>query len=699
MEFELVYNPLKTIKYPRVVLNGFLYCIHKKSSHYLRWKCNKGYSMGCPSILKTSLDLNNLKFIAIEHNHVHPNDEDSIVDLKTKVDRVKKQIAHNLGHLESPVRDSTIFIQRKNFEFENQNINTDNILYEISENEDIINNNGKRKNSFDNIFRVKRIKLSNSSKTFDSGKEKSKFVMNSVEDNYVNTCIENSDFSEINVVETKTPTEKETEHYSNDNNILPKEQNTVDIINEKDKTMVENQLHIYGIELLNFDSYDMTTFFCEKNWSQILVLLQNPSKGTKTFENMLFQKLKICLINVKHNPKQKFIMDLFGQRIHHWESMYHMLSEEFKELKELYYKLMKETSENNSSNEIIKKSTSSQTGSNDSVPTDELEICSKNKQSQSIMLNISFKNDEDMVLNQNTNLALPKAIETTESNLCLTPKTTDCDNMTSSEIIVEPNYNEKIDSVISTNKTPNDLRLDVNILPCNKSPKRTSKSEIYNVDNNLQCPKQHGQKSPNPKILVTSSKKVDEVIKTAGLQNMPMVKIKKSQINQTPYIIDLTIANDECKNKRMCRSNPVSTGIPLLSLPKRSNNLNQTFNPLQSVKRQQKLPPPAPKIEVRLEYPGGRLSHPNAVLTWNLKMNEQYELLQCFEIYSYHAIKNSTRSNKWILINVLKALPLPMKCTLKLPESKNIIYYFAVRAIDILNRRGQFSSPECISLT
>lgn len=84
----------KPFKHPRIAMNGYLYHFHKKCSHHLRWKCNKVFSMKCPSILKTTLDVLDLQFLSIDHDHVHDGDQNMI-------DMLKLKVAHeNAAHLD-----------------------------------------------------------------------------------------------------------------------------------------------------------------------------------------------------------------------------------------------------------------------------------------------------------------------------------------------------------------------------------------------------------------------------------------------------------------------------------------------------------------------------------------------------------------------------------------------------------------------
>ncbi|XP_060844932.1 uncharacterized protein LOC132924542 [Rhopalosiphum padi] len=78
-------EPLNPFKNPRLVHEGYLYYFHKKCNHHLRWKCSRVYSFKCPAVLKTNLDMLNLKCIAIDHEHVHGNDLIAVEELKLKL--------------------------------------------------------------------------------------------------------------------------------------------------------------------------------------------------------------------------------------------------------------------------------------------------------------------------------------------------------------------------------------------------------------------------------------------------------------------------------------------------------------------------------------------------------------------------------------------------------------------------------------
>lgn len=88
------------------------------------------------------------------------------------------------------------------------------------------------------------------------------------------------------------------------------------------------------------------------------------------------------------------------------------------------------------------------------------------------------------------------------------------------------------------------------------------------------------------------------------------------------------------------------------------------------------------------------------VLSWNLRpcdssptSIDNYELFACQD-----GAESATPPIMWRKIGTVKALPLPMACTLSQFSSGNK-YHFAVRAVDESECAGPFSDPCSISLT
>lgn len=87
------------------------------------------------------------------------------------------------------------------------------------------------------------------------------------------------------------------------------------------------------------------------------------------------------------------------------------------------------------------------------------------------------------------------------------------------------------------------------------------------------------------------------------------------------------------------------------------------------------------------------------VLSWNMRLDETMAEIDNYELFACQDGAESTNPPiMWKKIGIVKALPLPMACTLSQFSSGNK-YHFAVRAVDDQERAGPFSDPCTISLT
>ncbi|XP_076685230.1 fibronectin-III type domain-containing protein windei isoform X3 [Andrena cerasifolii] len=112
---------------------------------------------------------------------------------------------------------------------------------------------------------------------------------------------------------------------------------------------------------------------------------------------------------------------------------------------------------------------------------------------------------------------------------------------------------------------------------------------------------------------------------------------------------------------------------------------NYAVNPLW------KLPPPAPSLKISKVANG-------IVLSWNMILSEKHADIASYQLYAYQEVAGIPPSTLlWKKVGDVRALPLPMACTLtQFSEGNN--YYFAVRAVDTHSRKGQYSTPGNISL-
>ncbi|XP_012230048.1 activating transcription factor 7-interacting protein 1 isoform X2 [Linepithema humile] len=107
-----------------------------------------------------------------------------------------------------------------------------------------------------------------------------------------------------------------------------------------------------------------------------------------------------------------------------------------------------------------------------------------------------------------------------------------------------------------------------------------------------------------------------------------------------------------------------------------------------------KLPPPAPSLKIAKVANG----KDGIVLSWNMNLSDKYAEIASYQLYAYQEVPGvNPTTTLWKKVGDVRALPLPMACTLtQFSEGNN--YYFAVRAVDTHSRKGQYSIPGNISL-
>ncbi|KAM5148060.1 activating transcription factor 7-interacting protein 1 [Mantella aurantiaca] len=119
--------------------------------------------------------------------------------------------------------------------------------------------------------------------------------------------------------------------------------------------------------------------------------------------------------------------------------------------------------------------------------------------------------------------------------------------------------------------------------------------------------------------------------------------------------------------------------------------------PLPDAPQPQRLPPEAastsPPQKPHLKL--ARVQSQNGiVLSWSvLEVDRSCAVVDSYHLYAYHEDPSATSPSQWKKIGEVKALPLPMACTLTQFVSGSK-YYFAVRAKDIYARFGPFCDPQ-----
>ncbi|XP_067912502.1 activating transcription factor 7-interacting protein 1 isoform X2 [Heterodontus francisci] len=104
-------------------------------------------------------------------------------------------------------------------------------------------------------------------------------------------------------------------------------------------------------------------------------------------------------------------------------------------------------------------------------------------------------------------------------------------------------------------------------------------------------------------------------------------------------------------------------------------------------------PPQKPELNLaQVRKPKG------IALSWNVTdVSQTCAPVHCYQLYAYHEDPNLKCPSQWKIIGEIKALPLPMACTLTQFVLGNK-YYFTVRAKDIYGRFGPFCEPQTICL-
>ncbi|XP_052760351.1 activating transcription factor 7-interacting protein 1-like isoform X2 [Mya arenaria] len=86
------------------------------------------------------------------------------------------------------------------------------------------------------------------------------------------------------------------------------------------------------------------------------------------------------------------------------------------------------------------------------------------------------------------------------------------------------------------------------------------------------------------------------------------------------------------------------------------------------------------------------------VLSWNMAMMPDMAIIASYQLWAYQETSAAPAPTLWKKVGEVKALPLPMACTLTQFQVGNK-YHFAVRALDVHDRVGNFSDPGSIHLT
>lgn len=136
------------------------------------------------------------------------------------------------------------------------------------------------------------------------------------------------------------------------------------------------------------------------------------------------------------------------------------------------------------------------------------------------------------------------------------------------------------------------------------------------------------------------------------------------------------------------------------STPTRASSV--ALPPLPTAQPPLRLPPEAEKTSPP-QQPQLKLvpSQTGIVLSWCVAETDQTcAAVDSYHLYAFHQDNSSSNPSQqhWKKIGEVKALPLPMACTLTQFQSGST-YHFAVRAKDIYGRFGSFCEPQCTNVS
>ncbi len=238
--------------------------------------------------------------------------------------------------------------------------------------------------------------------------------------------------------------------------------------------------------------------------------------------------------------------------------------------------------------------------------------------------------------------------------------------------------------------------------------------------------------APLPHTTITRITRPGPASKVAqATNNVPAAPTAAARGGGNPEVVDLA-DDDDASARQPNRTVVVANGVRPANLPS-----STTYRIVNAPAQQQQQPNAAARIVIRApqraaqqprpvhpaplpEFPRSQQPHSphwklgppksqlkisklknGIVLSWNMPHSAQtHAPLATFQIYAYQESSTNAHavtSALWKKVGDVKALPLPMACTLTQFQSGHR-YHFAVRAQDQHSRVGPFSDPQTISL-
>ncbi|KAM7419109.1 hypothetical protein PAMA_016295 [Pampus argenteus] len=216
-----------------------------------------------------------------------------------------------------------------------------------------------------------------------------------------------------------------------------------------------------------------------------------------------------------------------------------------------------------------------------------------------------------------------------------------------------------------------------------------------------------------PKGSVIDLTEDDDDVQVTGVKNATVAAPSPTQRQHPAISIPNTAgARSSPQSNQNSSSNPPFTihHRPPLDSPMKSRTVT-TSTPTRGASMT--LPPlPAAPAPPRLPPEAERTSHPQQpqlklvpsqtgiVLSWCVAETDRTcAAVDSYHLYAFHQDNSNSNAAQqhWKKIGEVKALPLPMACTLTQFQSGST-YHFAVRAKDIYGRFGSFCEPQCTNV-
>ncbi|XP_040891824.1 activating transcription factor 7-interacting protein 1 isoform X2 [Toxotes jaculatrix] len=219
--------------------------------------------------------------------------------------------------------------------------------------------------------------------------------------------------------------------------------------------------------------------------------------------------------------------------------------------------------------------------------------------------------------------------------------------------------------------------------------------------------------APRPKGSVIDLTEDDDDVQVTGVKN---ATIAAPSPTQRPHPV-VTIPNSAgARSSPQSNQNPSSNPQltvhhrPPLDSPMKSRTVTTTtparassmaLPPLPAAPAPPRLPPEAERTSPP-QQPQLKLvpSQTGIVLSWCVAETDRTcAAVDSYHLYAFHQdnSNNNAAQQHWKKIGEVKALPLPMACTLTQFQSGST-YHFAVRAKDIYGRFGSFCEPQCTNV-